>query len=60
MRFCQLRKDYFDNIIEVFHLADADRRAVLFVVTADRCRIGLTAIDRVVYLQPAANSVVYP
>ena len=46
VRFCQLRKDYFDNIIEVFHLADDDRRAVLFVVTADRCRIGLTAIDR--------------
>jgi hypothetical protein len=45
-RFCQLRKDYFDHIIEVFHLADDDRCAVLFVVTADRRRIGFTAIDR--------------
>src|SRR5262249_10263970 len=36
----------FDSIIEVFHLADDDRRAVLSVVTANRRGIGLTAIDR--------------
>ena len=34
-RFCQLRKDYFDDIVEVLHLADDDCRAVRFVVPPD-------------------------
>src|SRR5262249_17018884 len=45
-RFCQLRKDYFDNIIEIFHLANDDRCAVLFVVALDLLFIGRTASNR--------------
>jgi hypothetical protein len=36
----------FDYSIKVFDLADDDRRAVLSMVTADRRRIGFTAINR--------------
>ena len=44
-RFCQLRKDYLHDIIEIFDLADFDRGVVLIVVTLNRRRIGRTAID---------------
>src|SRR2546430_2175917 len=45
-RFCQLRKDYFDNVIQIFHLADDDRRAVLLIVAFDGGFIGVTAVNR--------------
>jgi hypothetical protein len=45
VRFCQLRKDYFHHIIEIFHLPDGDRRAVRLVVPPDGTGIGLAPID---------------
>ena len=45
-RFCQLRKDYFYNIIQVFDLPDGDGRAMLLVIAFDRGFIGVTAVDR--------------
>ena len=44
-RFCQLRKDYFHNIVEILNLADGDRGAVLFIVALDGRFIGRTAVD---------------
>jgi len=44
-RFCQLRKDYFDNIVEILDLADGDRGAVLRVVALDGRFIGRTPIN---------------
>ena len=44
-RFCQLRKDYFDNVIQIFHLADDDGGAVLLIVAFDGGFIGVTAVD---------------
>src|SRR5437016_10923113 len=45
-RFCQLRKDYFYNIIQVFDLPDGDGRAMLLVIAFDRGFIGVTAVNR--------------
>jgi hypothetical protein len=36
----------FHNIVEIFHLANDDRQAVLLIVAANGCGIGLTAINR--------------
>src|SRR3989442_12616289 len=35
----------FHNVVEIFHLSDADGSAVLLVVTFDRGFIGLTGLD---------------
>ena len=45
-RFCQLRKDYFHDIVEVFHLADCNGGAILLIVTFDGRFIGVTAVNR--------------
>jgi site-specific DNA recombinase len=45
-RFCQLRKDYFHDVIEIFDLADGDGRAVLLVVALDGRFLGVTAVNR--------------
>src|SRR5437016_11273829 len=45
-RFCPLRKDYFHDIIHIFHLTDHDSGAALLVVALDGCCIGLAAIKR--------------
>jgi hypothetical protein len=34
------------HIVEIFHLADSDSRAVFLVVVPDRRRVGLAAINR--------------
>src|SRR5207253_1386215 len=34
-RFCPLRKDYFHDVVEVFHLTDDDVRAVFLIVVLD-------------------------
>jgi site-specific DNA recombinase len=58
-RFCQLRKDYFDDIVEIFHLADFNRDAVIVVVALNGRGIGLAAIDRdLVRRAVAANRLV--
>src|SRR5262245_23135199 len=44
-RFCQLRKDYFHKIIEIFDLADDDGGPVLLIVALNGGCIRLTAID---------------
>ena len=44
-RFCHLRKDYFDSIVEILDLADGDRGAVLLVVALDGRFIGRTPVD---------------
>src|SRR5882724_11729463 len=44
-RFCQLRKDYFHNVVEIFHLADGDRGAMRLVVVANGRGIGLAPIN---------------
>jgi site-specific DNA recombinase len=44
-RFCHLRKDYFHDIIQIFHLMDGDVRAVLCVIALDGGFIGLTAVN---------------
>jgi hypothetical protein len=31
-RFCPVRTDYFHNVVEIFALADSDRRAMLFII----------------------------
>ena len=36
----------FDDVIQIFHLADDDCRAMLRIVAPDRRGIGLAAIDR--------------
>src|SRR5215470_6432662 len=36
----------FDNVVEILHLADSDRGAVLLVVALDSRFIGVTAVDR--------------
>ena len=46
VRFCQLRKDYFDDIIQIFGLANDDCRPVRFVIALDGRSIRLTAVDR--------------
>jgi site-specific DNA recombinase len=45
VRFCQWRKDYFHNIIQIFDLADRNRRPMFLVIAPDGGRIGLTAIN---------------
>src|SRR5882724_8918903 len=45
-RFCQLRKDYFHNVVEILDFTDCDCRAVLFIVALDGRFIGCTAVDR--------------
>src|SRR5439155_3959553 len=35
-RFCQLRKDYFDNVIQILDLTNLDRGPVLLVVARNR------------------------
>jgi hypothetical protein len=44
-RFCQLRKDYFHNVVEILDLADFDRGAVLLVVALDGRFVGRTPVD---------------
>src|SRR5262249_17093672 len=44
-RFCHLRKDYFHDVVEVFHLADGDVRAVFFVVAFNGRFVGVTAVN---------------
>jgi site-specific DNA recombinase len=46
VRFCQLRKDYFNNVVERLDLADDDRGAMLRVIALDRRFIGVAAVDR--------------
>jgi len=43
--FCQLRKDYFDDVIQIFNLADCNRGAVLLIVALDRRFVGRAAIN---------------
>jgi site-specific DNA recombinase len=45
-RFCQLRKDYFHNIVQVFDLADRNRFPILLVVALDGGFIGVAAVNR--------------
>jgi site-specific DNA recombinase len=45
VRFCQLRKDYFDNVVEVFDLADFYRSTMFLIVAFDGSFIGLTAVN---------------
>jgi site-specific DNA recombinase len=44
-RFCQLRKDYFHDIIEILGLADDDRGAVGFIIALDRRFVGRAPIN---------------
>ena len=44
-RFGQLRKDYFDDVIQKFNLADCNRGAVLLIVALDRRFVGRAAIN---------------
>jgi hypothetical protein len=44
-RFCQLRTDYFYNIVEAFHLPNDDHRTVLFIVAANGRGVGLAPIN---------------
>jgi site-specific DNA recombinase len=53
-RFCHLRKDYFDDVIEILNLADFDHRPVLLVVVLNGRGVGLTAIDRDLLWHPVA------
>src|SRR5438094_3149043 len=44
-RFCHLRQDYFDDVIEILDRADEDRGTVLLVVARDSRLIGRTPVD---------------
>src|SRR5262249_48282540 len=44
-RFCQLRTDYFHNVVEILDLTDGDRGAVLLVVALDGRVISRAAIN---------------
>ena len=44
-QFCQLRKDYFTQVVEILDLADFDRRTVLLIVALDGRGIGGTPVD---------------
>src|SRR5262249_40304964 len=44
-RCCQLRKDYFHNVVEILDLTDGDRGAVLLVVALDGRVISRAAIN---------------
>ena len=45
-RFCHLRQDYFDNVIEILDLTDGNGGAVLLIVALDGRFIGRTPVDR--------------
>jgi site-specific DNA recombinase len=45
-RFCQLRKDYFYHIIQVFYLTNGNGRPVLCVVAFDGRFIGVAPVNR--------------
>src|SRR4029077_1439570 len=44
-RFCQLRKDYFPNIVEILDVADGDRGVVGLIVALDGGFSGRTPVD---------------
>ena len=44
-RFCHLRKDYFDDVVAIVHLAQDDRGPRPCVGAPDRRCLGLTAIQ---------------
>jgi site-specific DNA recombinase len=54
VRFCQLRKDYFHNIIEILDFADFDRGAVLLIVATNGGFIGRAPVDRDLLRTPVA------
>ena len=43
-----------DHVIQIFHLADDDVRAVFFVIALDRGFIGLTTVNRDLFGDPVA------
>jgi site-specific DNA recombinase len=56
LRFCHLRKDYFDDVVEIFGVADDDRGLVRPVVALERRRVRATLIDGDFIRQPLATN----
>jgi hypothetical protein len=46
IRFCHLRKDYFDHVVEILTLTDGDGGAVLLIIALDRRFVGRAPVDR--------------
>jgi hypothetical protein len=46
VRFCQMRQDYFHHVVEIFDLADFERRAVRLIVAPNSRGIRFTPINR--------------